>query len=113
MEKVTDTPEPATDDRDLASEYSLMHNRVKELVAALVRRKFVGVAQDDPRPAFLMDLEVGRITARVELTAYVRLLIDLLEVPTSKVLAYINEELGAELNRLEEEVGDTAAPGSN
>lgn len=97
-----------------AAKYSLVHTRVKELVENLVGKKFAIRAADDPRPAFLVDLEVGRIDARVELNAFARILTELLGVEVETVFAYINDELGRELVRLEEELGDTGTtPGNN
>ncbi len=103
-----------TDEDDPAVQYHLLHTRMKQMVVDLLRKKFGSLNEEDPRPAFLVDLEVGRITARVELTAYAQLLIDLLEVKQTQVLAYINTELGAEVKRLQEELGDnTGTPGSD
>ena len=107
--------EKATEPTDNpAVQYQLLHNRMKQMVVDLLRKKFGTLNEDDARPAFLVDLEVGRITARVELNAYAQLLIDLLEVKQEQVLAYINTELSAEVKRLQEELGgDTGTPGSD
>ena len=105
------TPVPITE--DAAAEYYLMHSRVKELVMTLVGRKFAVQEPNEPRTVFLADLEVGRIDARVELNAVARILMELLEIKGPTVFAYINDELGLELARLEEEVDSTGTPGNN
>ena len=102
-----------TNDRAPASDYSQMHARMKELAAGLVGKSFGSQRVGDPRPTFLIDLEVGRITARAEMNAYMRLLVEHLEIPKATVVAYINEELGIELKRFEEELGDTGTPERN
>ena len=98
---------------DLATKYSSQHARALEMVTALVAGKFGGQGPEDPRRAFLVDLEMGRLTARVELNAMARLMQDHLGVEGSTLVAAINHEMGLELERLEEEVDHTSTQGSN
>lgn len=91
---------------DLAGKYTSQHAQALELVTALVGAKFGGQGPDDPRRAFLVGLEMGRLTARVELNAMARLLQEVLGVEGATLVATINEEMGLELERLEEEVED-------
>lgn len=97
---------------DLAGKYTSQHAQALELVTALVSAKFGGQGPDDPRRAFLVELEMGRLTARVELNAMALLLQEVLgilkedEVPGTTLVATINEEMALELERLEEEVAD-------
>ena len=98
---------------DPAAQYASLHNRMKQMVVDLLRKKFGSLNEADARPAFLVDLEVGRIDARVELNAFARILMDLFEVEGPKLFAYINDELGREVKRLQEELGDSVTPGNN
>ena len=85
--------------------YQELYERVCRVSALGVARLF---ATQDPRVQFIRGLEDGRVLSRVELNALTRLLTDHLGVDPEVWLRYLNEELEAELKRLEEETGVTA-----
>ncbi len=87
--------------------YRAMHEQLTALVGRLVSVKFGTQHRLDQRPPFLVDLEVGRIDARVELNALTRILVDVLHVPSEVWVQYLDEELAAELARLQQELGDS------
>jgi len=59
----------------------------------------------EARVAFMRDLEAGRALARAELNALTRALIEKLGVPAEEWMGYLNQELEAEVQRLEQECG--------
>ena len=97
------------DDNETASEverYHALYDRVCRASAAGVGRLF---ASQDPRVQFIRGLEDGRVTARVELNALTRLLTEHLGVNPEVWLRCLNEELEAELGRLERDAGEQGA----
>ena len=94
-----------TNDKGTASEverYQALYDRVCRVSAIGVGKLF---ATQDPRVQFIRGLEDGRVTARVELNALTRLLTEHLGVDPEVWLRCLNEELEAELRRLEQDVG--------
>jgi hypothetical protein len=82
--------------------YQRLYDRVCKVSALEVGRLF---ATRDPRVQFIRSLEDGRVLSRVELNALTRLLTDHLGVDPEVWLRYLNEELEAELRRLEQDNG--------
>ena len=82
--------------------YQALYGKVCRVSALAVGKLF---AARDPRVQFIQGLEDGRVLARVELNALARLITDHLGVDTQVWLRYLNEELEAELLRLEKEAG--------
>ena len=82
--------------------YQQLYDRVCKVSALGVGRLF---ASRDPRVQFIRSLEDGRVLSRVELNALARLLTDHLGVDPEVWLRYLNEELEAELRRLEQDNG--------
>jgi hypothetical protein len=82
--------------------YQELYDRVCRVSALGVGRLF---ATRDPRVQFIRGLEDGRVLSRVELNALTRLLTDHLGVDPEVWLRYLNEELEAELQRMEKENG--------
>ena len=57
-----------------------MHEQLTDPVGRLVSLKFGARHPPGQRVPFLVDLEVGRINARVELNALTRIMVDVLQV---------------------------------
>ena len=69
--------------------------------------KFGTQHPSDQRSPFLVDLEVGRINARVELNALTRILVGVLQVAPEVWVKYLDEEFQAGLDRLRQKLGDS------
>ncbi len=84
--------------------YQALYGKVCRVSALAVGKLF---AARDPRVQFIQGLEDGRVLARVELNALTRVVTDHLGVAAEVWLRCLNEELEAELQRLEKEAGVT------
>jgi hypothetical protein len=84
--------------------YQALYGKVCRVSGLAVGKLF---AARDPRVEFIQGLEDGRVLARVELNALARLVTDHLGVKPEVWLRCLNEELEAELQRLEKEAGVT------
>jgi len=94
------------------SDVKLQQEKYSTLQDKLVRLSMWALALPKMAPAqarleFLRDLEVGRATGRAERTALARILFDKLGVSPEDWIGYLNEELEAEVQRVEAECGIT------
>jgi hypothetical protein len=86
------------------TEYSELFQHLAALTLRATSRRFGREVEADGME-FATTLEMGRATARAELTALSRVLIEVLQIDPDLWLRYLNLELQRQVEELEDELG--------
>jgi hypothetical protein len=88
------------------TEYAGLFQRLSALTAQETSKRFGREVEPDGMD-FANTLEMGRATARAELTAISRVLVEVLQVDRDLWMRYLNLELQRQVEELEDELGVT------
>jgi hypothetical protein len=100
MTEDQETPQPSA----RQTEYAGLFQQLSTLTAQSTSKRF-GREVEAHGMDFANTLEMGRATARAELTAVSRVLIEVLQVPRDLWMRYLNLELQRQVEELENELG--------
>lgn len=102
-----ETRDQEEETRDPQAEYYELYHRLSMLTSHTIRKTGGSSPEGDPRTAFIKSLEMGRATARAELNALAKVLLEVLQVDRALWMRYLNQQIQFEIEALQTELGVT------